>query len=74
VLWHGDRRDRVELEEPEPADGIEDAARGAVQELRPDGNPARLLDSDLPRRPGLRHNPSSKANVRSLRISGSARV
>jgi hypothetical protein len=41
-----DGRDRVELEEAEPAHGAEDAARRAVEELRPDRDPARLVGSD----------------------------
>ena len=52
VLRRRDGRDRVELEEPDPADSVEDAARRAVDELRPDGDPAGLLDSDLACRNG----------------------
>jgi hypothetical protein len=55
VLRDGDRGDRVELEEPELVDGVEHAGRRPVQELRADGDPAGLLDSDNPRRAGLRH-------------------
>src|SRR5207253_9176216 len=52
VLGWRDRRDRIELEEPEPAHGVEDAASGAVEELRADGDPARLLRRDRSRQPG----------------------
>jgi hypothetical protein len=55
VLRDGDRGDRVELEEPELVDGVEHAPRRPVEELRADGDPAGLLDSDNPRRAGLRH-------------------
>src|SRR5205814_2993033 len=49
-LRRRDDRDRVELEEAEPPDRAEDAARRAVQQLRTDGDPARLLDAhDLTR-------------------------
>ena len=48
MLRRRDGRDRVELEEPEPAHRAEDAARGAVEELRPDRDPARLLGRDDP--------------------------
>ena len=47
VLGRRDRRDGVDLEEPEAANGREDAARGAVEGLRPHGDPPRLLARDL---------------------------
>jgi hypothetical protein len=40
VLRGRDGGDRVELEEAEVADGLEDTRRRAVEELRPDGDPA----------------------------------
>ena len=43
---HG--RDRVELQEPEPADGLEHVRRGPVEELRPDGDTAGLGLVDQP--------------------------
>ena len=46
VLRRRDARNRVELEEAEPADGLEDAARPAVEPLRAYGDPARLLERD----------------------------
>ena len=42
VLRRRDGGDRVELQEAEPANRVEDAARGAVEELCADGDPARL--------------------------------
>ena len=74
MLRYGDGRDRVELEEAEPANGVEDAGRGAVQGLGADGDPAGLLDPHRPRSGRWRHNPSFVANVRSLRIPGAASV
>jgi len=47
VLWRRHSRDRVDLEEPEPADGIEDTRRGAVEQLGSHRNPARLGWSDF---------------------------
>jgi hypothetical protein len=41
---HG--RDRVELEEAEPADGLEHTARRAVEQLCADGDPAGLVKGD----------------------------
>jgi hypothetical protein len=38
VLGPRHRRDRVELEEPEPAHGLEDVARRAVEKLRANGD------------------------------------
>src|SRR5262249_53259952 len=46
VLWRRDRRDRVELEEPERADGVENARRGAVEELRAKRDAACFLGRD----------------------------
>src|SRR5262249_55396718 len=45
LRWR-DRRDRVELEKTEPAHGLEDAGRRAVETLRPYGDAARRLDVD----------------------------
>src|SRR5215468_7011776 len=45
-LRRRDRCDRVELEEPELADCVEDAAGRPVEQLRADSDPARLLDAD----------------------------
>src|SRR5439155_25135372 len=39
VLRRGDRGDRVQLEEAEAADGVEDIGRAPVEELRTDGDP-----------------------------------
>jgi hypothetical protein len=47
MLRRRDRRDGIDLQEPQAADRVEDALRGAVEELRPDGDPARLLARDL---------------------------
>src|SRR5205807_2222571 len=46
VLWRRDGRDRIELEEPEPAHRLEDAARRAVEQLRADGDPTSVLWAD----------------------------
>ena len=46
MLRRRDRGDRVELEEAEPADGLEDAACAAVQPLSAHRDPPRLLDRD----------------------------
>src|SRR4029077_14243354 len=43
MLGRRDGRDRVELEEAEPAHGLEDSARGAVEALRVYRDPSRLL-------------------------------
>src|SRR5207244_13596288 len=43
VLRGRDRRDQVELEEAEPPDGVEHAPSRAVEELRADGDPPRLI-------------------------------
>ena len=48
LLRRRDGRDRVDLEEAELPDGVEDRASGAVQELRADGDAACLLESDDP--------------------------
>ena len=48
VLRRRDRRDRIDLEEAEPADRLQDAARRAVEQLRPHRYPPCLLDRDLP--------------------------
>jgi hypothetical protein len=42
VLRRRDRRDRIELEEAEPPNGLEHVRRGAVEELSVDGGAARL--------------------------------
>src|SRR5262249_26927544 len=47
VLRRRDDRDRVELEEPEMADGLEHPPRAAVEALGPNGDPPRLLDRNL---------------------------
>jgi hypothetical protein len=47
VLRRGHRRDRVELEEAEPAHGVEDLPSPAVEALRADGDPPRLFRRDL---------------------------
>src|SRR5262249_1529530 len=46
VLRRRNGGDRIELEEAEPPHGVEDAARRAVQQLRPDGDPPRRIDVD----------------------------
>jgi hypothetical protein len=46
LLRRCDGRDRVDLEEAEPANRLEDVARGAVEELRADRDSACLLESD----------------------------
>src|SRR5439155_7747226 len=46
LLRRGDGRDRVELEEAEVTDGVDDVGRQAVEELRPDRDPACLLERD----------------------------
>ena len=48
VLRRRDGRDRVDLEEAERADGVEDGRRRAVEELRAHGDAARLLRRDDP--------------------------
>src|SRR5262249_56570512 len=45
---HG--RDRVELEEADAPDGVEDARRGAVEELGANGDAPRLFLTDEPHR------------------------
>ena len=47
MLGRSDARDRVELEEAKPADGLEDAVRALVQYLRAHGHPPRDLDRYL---------------------------
>ena len=47
VLRPLDRLDDVDLEEAEPADGLEHARRRAVERLRAHRDPPRLLDADL---------------------------
>src|SRR5713226_7523248 len=54
VLWRRHSRDRVDLEEPEPADGIEDTRRGAVEQLGSHRNPARLVLRDFDQRATLK--------------------
>jgi len=46
LLRWGDGRDRIDLEEAQAPNGLEDVAGGAVEELRPDSDPACLLESD----------------------------
>ncbi len=46
VLRRRDGRDRVELQEAEPADRREHVRRRAVEQLRADGDPPRLLERD----------------------------
>ena len=50
LLRRRDRRDRVDLEEAEPADRVEDGRRRAVEELSADRDPPRLLRRDEPHR------------------------
>jgi len=45
VLRLGDRRDDVDLQEAEPANRREHIGRAPVEQLSPDGDPARLLDA-----------------------------
>src|SRR5262245_2127226 len=45
-LRRSDGRDRVELQEAEPPDRVDDALRGAVEQLRADGDSARFLRAD----------------------------
>ena len=51
VLRPRDRLDRVDLEEAEPPDGVEHTRRRAVEQLRANRDPARLLDG----RPSSHH-------------------
>ena len=44
VLRRGDRRDGIQLEEPEPAYGVEDVLPAAVEQLGPDRDTAGPLD------------------------------
>jgi len=43
LLWRCDRRDRVDLQEPESSDRFENARRRSVEKLGMDGDPARLV-------------------------------
>src|SRR5207248_162542 len=47
LLWRRDGRDRVHLEEAEPSHGVEHRGRGAVEQLRADGNAPCLLDRQV---------------------------
>src|SRR5439155_23772391 len=64
MLRRRDRRDRIELEEAEPAHRLEDSVRAAVEPLRADRDAPRLLDRDLthgaPRRARARARASSR--------------
>src|ERR1700751_1900298 len=46
MLRRRDGRDRIELEEAEAADRLEDSGGAAVEALRTDGDPPRLVESD----------------------------
>src|SRR6476646_992150 len=47
MLRRRDARDRIELQEAQLSDRVERSVGRAVEELRPHGDPARLLDADL---------------------------
>ena len=51
LLRRRDGGDRIELEEAEPAHRLKDVARRAVEELRADGDAARLVARDRPDHP-----------------------
>ena len=72
VLRPLDRLDDVDLEKAEPLHGVEDARRGAVQELRPHRDPPRLLDADLHRRTSS--NPIERASRSSAVSRASSRA
>jgi hypothetical protein len=63
VLRGRDRRDRVELQEPEPSNGRQDSAGGAGEKLRANGDSPRLLESDR-RRDGLQAKGSCQTQAR----------
>jgi hypothetical protein len=63
VLRGRDRRDRVELQEPEPSNGRQDSAGGAGEKLRANGDSPRLLESDR-RRDGLQAKGSCQTQPR----------
>ena len=46
LLGRSNGRDRVDLEEPEPSDRVEDVRRGSVEELCPDRDAPRLVRRD----------------------------
>ena len=50
LLRRRDRRDGIDLQEAEPANRVEDRRRRAVEELRANCDPARLLRRDEPHR------------------------
>ena len=66
-----DRGDRVELEETEPPDGLLDAVRAAVEELRADGDAARLLERRLGQR-SILSTPIARASRSSARSNAEA--
>ena len=68
-----DGGDRVELEEAEPADGLLDAARAAVEELRPDRDAARLLERRLGQR-SILSTPIARASRSSARSNAESRA
>ena len=72
MLWRGDRRDRIELQEAEPANGAQHVGRRAVEELRAHRDPPRLLDARLPRLHAVRSTRSSPRTRASRAAAGSS--
>jgi len=52
LLWRRDGRDRIDLQEAQLLDGVQDRLRGSVEQLCANSDPACLLESDDPRANG----------------------